>query len=224
MSATAERATLAHGFTMADVHRLANAAVSRARSKASDNVDRYEAAWFGIVEALYASDIITERELLFAGMDAVDRLAREHIQAHGLNHATQEWRPGFVKYWDEHVTPSHEGAAVERVALPQVLALLTPAQYDALVAVAVTPSLSAAAEALGIGYHSLLTHYYAARRICREAWHAPDAAPSERATEDACGSGHPKAKFQRTGPTGHQYCAECQRLAKKRRRAAGRAA
>lgn len=226
MTTIAETATLRGGFTMADVDRLAKVAAYR-HGGATDYEDRYDAAWFGIVSELYGEGEPTERDLLWAGIRAVQENADERNQAqgrsrrHGYEYGSG---PAFGKFWNDRVvTPSHEDGVVEKAALAQALATLTPEQYEALAAAAVCDTLHAATEALSLTPDVFLRRYYAAREQIRALWHEGETPRVPRATADMCGSNHPREVHGRVGPTGHRYCQECQRLAKARRRARGAA-
>lgn len=228
MSTLANTALLRAGYSMADLDRLATIAARR-HGGAADMADKYDTAWHGIAELLYASETDpTESELLFAAVRALQEFAAENRREHGRSHRHgYEYgsAPRFATYWNERVvTPDHAEPTAERLGLPQALATLTGEQYDAIAAVAALDSLAAAADALGITYAQLLRRFYAAREQVRVVWFEHETPRTTKATEDACGSGHAKSEHQRTGPTGHTYCKECQRLAKRRRRANGVAA
>ncbi len=226
MSAIGETATIRGDYSMAELDRLAMAAARR-HGGAADQSDSYEAAWFAIVEELYAADETpTERDLIYAGVRGVQRLHAERNQAQGRSQRRgREFgsSPAFVTFWNDHlVTPSHEDGVVEKTALAQVLSTLSGEQYEVLAAAAVCENLTQAATALGMPYWKFIDRFYAVRAACRALWfEGEEAPPVGTPTEDACGSGHSKDVHARTGPTGHNYCAECQRLAKKRRRARG---
>ena len=218
-----EVAELRGGFTMADVDRLAKVAAYR-HGGATDYEDRYDAAWFGIVSDLYGGGgDPDERDLLWAGIRAVQATVDERNQAQGRSrrHGYEFGSaPAFGKFWnDAVVTPSHEDGVVEKAALAQVLATLSGEQYEALAAVAVCDTLDAAADALDLTRDVFLRRYYTAREQIRALWHEGETPRDGRATAEACGSSHPRSIHGRTGPTGHHYCQECQRLAKARRRA-----
>lgn len=232
MSATAEIATIRGGYTMADIDRLAKAAAKRwGGVHAGDFLDRYEDAWFRIVARLYEADEPpTERELLFAGMDGVQDFLAERNRSQGRSHRHgYEFgsAPRFATYWNEATTTrSHEDGIVEAVALRQALAVLTPGQYEALIAASIAPSLHVAADALGLNYHAFIGRYYRARDAVKAAWFQGETPPvaagaRARVSDNACGSGHDAEVHGKVGPTGHRYCGECQRLARKRRRARG---
>lgn len=230
MSTVAHIATVRFGYTMAEVNRLAKASARRVM-QATDFDDRYDAAWHGIIVALYSAECDPgERELYFAGYSAAQRAATEAVQSHGRS--TRHGygfgsAPAFVKFWAQFsTTPSHEDAVAERVALAQVLATLTPGQYEALAAVAVCDTLQEAAEALAINYNTLISRYYGARDKVRRLWLEGETPRGSGTSADSprCKSDHDKATHQKTSPRGHRYCGECERLARKRRRAKGRAA
>lgn len=228
MTDIAETASIRGGYSMADLDRLAKVSARR-HGGSTDAADRYDAAWFGIVSHLYEADETpTERDLLFAGIRAVRESMAERNQAQGRSHRyAYEFgsAPRFATYWNEAlVEPSHEEPIVERTALAQALATLTAEQYEALAAAAVCQTLTQAAQALGIPYWRFIDRFYAARAAVLAVWFEGETPPSKRTSSQTCRSGHDRPRHWRTGPSGHGYCGECQRLAKRRRRARGAAA
>lgn len=222
MTTIAETATLRGGYTMSTLDRLA-AVAARRHGGATDYADRYDAAWFGIVNELYSAPAEpTERGLLFAGIAAVQAAVHERRQAHGASHRHDyEFgsAPAFGKFWNHSLTaPSPEEPVTERLALAQALATLTPEQYEALAAAAVCATQTEAAAALGLTTAVFLRRYYAARDQIRTIWFEGETPRRPIVTADACKSGHAKSTHQKVGPSGHRYCGECQRLAKQRRR------
>src|SRR5688500_8563376 len=114
---------------MADLDRLA-AVAARRHGGATDFDERYAAAWHGVTEALYSSeDVPVERDLLWAGVRAVQGWSAERNQAHGRSsrHGYEFGSaPAFATFWNEAaVAPSPESRVVERVALAQALSTLT---------------------------------------------------------------------------------------------------
>ena len=170
---------LRHGYTMADLHRIAKHAAHSAYGwMSSDYLDVLETAWFGAVEHLYtAEDPPRRTDLIAASRRAVNRLS--HDQLHHAGHykrrpdAGPGSMPAFVTYWWHQTapTPSPENSIVERHSLAQIVPLLTDAQRDALVSLAVHDNHLAAADALDLNYRAFRTRIFKARRRFLALWH-----------------------------------------------------
>ncbi len=228
MSLVAETATLVHGFTMADLDRIARAA-SRLRHyiRSVDENDRYECAWHAAAERLYSSvEPPRYMDLVLAGLTAIQKEVGAHLRHHGIDRNTWEPAPRFTLYWDastvdrpgrwpedftDHVT--------ERMALPQVLGLLTAMEYEAVSALAAHGSQVAAASAVGVSPHVFQQRIGRARRRIAEAWLAPDQPRQRRA--NACLSGHDRAEHGFMDEHGRWVCRTCKRNSHRRRRANG---
>src|SRR5262245_1688634 len=80
-----------HGYNLADIDRLARAAVAGARARAMDARDRYDAAWHTIAELLYTSATRPEPwELKWAGATAIDREGQDNGRHWGVDRANPE--------------------------------------------------------------------------------------------------------------------------------------
>ncbi|MEV5819255.1 hypothetical protein AB0L22_08780 [Micromonospora haikouensis] len=134
--------TLAHGYTLADLHRLARQSAGTNRSMAADHRDLLDTAWSAIAEAIYTAEHWpSEHALLTAGRAAIWRIANSHRTTYGYRN--REWdadlasAPRFCAYWlGARVTASPEESIVERVALPAVMAALGEPYRAAIVALA----------------------------------------------------------------------------------------
>jgi len=210
-------ATLAWGYTMADVDTLTRRAYNKAKNGAGiiAIVDRWEAAWFGIVEHLYAVDERPEPdELVKAGAHAVREAARECLQSHGLREGGNQRGSHFERYW-RSVNASEDDFTerlAERLALPQVLGQLTDKEYEAISALAVHGSNVRAAAALGVGTAAQTGNVLRARRKILEAWFSPET-PRQFAhkSPDACRYGHARAEYGRRNAAGAWECLRCRR-------------
>lgn len=147
---------LRYGYNLADMERLARAAVARAHSRFMDYTDRYDAAWHAIAEALYtAEQRPASQALLIAGMAAVNRVGREHERAHGYDgrnpEAGLEAAVGWLRYWELARRPdaSAEERIVDRLALWQIWQTLSPSHREVLHALAVHGDAETAAMAIG---------------------------------------------------------------------------
>ncbi|MFI1194049.1 hypothetical protein ACH4T9_12440 [Micromonospora sp. NPDC020750] len=135
--------TLAHGYTLADLHRLARQSAGSNRTMAADQRDLYDTAWSAIAEALYSAEHWpTEHHLLAVGKGAIWALVKDHRTTYGYR--DREWdaglasAPRFCAYWlGARVTASPEEPIVERFALPAVMAALSEPYREAIIALAV---------------------------------------------------------------------------------------
>lgn len=169
--------TVAHGYTMRDLDRLAHTAVNVAFARGMDYTDRYDAAWHAIAETLStAEQAPTRRDLTLAGATAVNRHAQDHHRQWGM---ARRWGagegsvPAFGRYWEleRRVAPSPEDGVVDRAALRQIWPRLSPTHQHVLMAMAVHADQVAAAEAVGKTTVCFRSHLKNARREFFELWH-----------------------------------------------------
>lgn len=173
---------LRYGFTLADLDRIARAAVAINLKwwSGSDRWQQVETAWSGIAEHLYAAeDPPTEGDLLTAARNAINDEVQGDRQALGLSHNGKP-SPRFHAYWNQVPDEPWEDRLVDRIALKQILPLLTGKQQSAVLALAAMGDYRAAAEALGIGYGTLNNRLSVARKAFDEHWYAPEAPPTRR--------------------------------------------
>lgn len=169
---------LRHGYTLRDIQRLAGHATKTAFGQSTSRTDRFQAAWDGIVEALYEAERWPSGDkLISAGRQAIALSSQAEQHHHGVRHdRTHEGAgsmPNFQRYWCLMTKPypSPEAHAVERVSVPQILARLYPCERKALAALAAHGTQEAAAHALGMklaSYRATLGH---ARRRFFALWH-----------------------------------------------------
>ena len=166
-----------HGYTLADIDRLARTAASRARGgRMIDPSESYHAAWSTITELLGTADEPpTWIGLLAAGMDAVGREAEEHRQLYGMGRASGSGvgsRPRFQSYWDMwRVTPSPEDGVIDRLALHQIWPELSRTYQRAIYAHAIHGDDYAAAASLGYTLGTYQSYLKRARAAYRLLWH-----------------------------------------------------
>ncbi|WP_340540427.1 hypothetical protein [Nocardioides sp. GXZ039] len=228
---TGEIATLAHGYSMADVEHFTRAAASRRRfSTMLDWGDRHEVAWFAIIELLYTtSERPTRYSLINAGANAIDAAINQELHHHGVRNTTYELGANAEMYWLAITAPPPDftDRVVERLALPQLLSLLTPKQYEAVAALAVHGDLISAAESLGLKMTTLHARVAAAREVLTAAWHAPETPRRRRSrseSDDVCTWGHDRATHTFRDPkTQKRICRACRRSRERRRSDARRA-
>jgi hypothetical protein len=175
---------LAHGWTLGQIHQLARLAVHTAGSMAGDWRERYETAWMGIVETLYAAPHWpTRHTLVQAGQVAIYRAVDEHLQAYGYYRRKTDGAvhgagssPAWRAYWWELLSPlayqSPERGVVERVALAQIWPTLTDGQRQAIASLAAHDNdFRSAAAAIGATSTGFRTQVSKARARFLAAWH-----------------------------------------------------
>jgi len=209
---------LRHGYTLASIRELTLIAVHcELFYRARDYHERVDIAWPAIAEHLYASEQQPSRsDLIHAGMSAIASLFVSEARSHGIN-VSQRGRtavPGtnFQKYWHLSTRPANglEERIVERVALTQIWATLSPRFRDAFTALAVHDDYGRAAAAVGktaAQYNSQLSY---ARRVFLALWHEHET-PSRP-------WGHDRRRRTPLTPR------DTARIMRQRRRAAGRRA
>lgn len=173
-----EAIDIRHGYTLADLDRMARAAVQMAWPRAMDYRERYETAWSAIAEHLCATDEEpVERDLKLVGCNAVNRLAQDHGRHWGLDRnnagAGFESARNFLRYWElsRRATGSPENGVVERLALAQIWPHLSDTHRMVLAAMAVHADNVIAAESVGKTYATFNTHLMSARRRFLTHWH-----------------------------------------------------
>lgn len=167
--------TLRHGYNLADVHRLTKMSIWRIWGLHLDYQTRYDMAWSGIVDLLYASDEPpTPGDLVFAGQDAIGIHVRDDMRHRGRGkHKDGDTMRGFAAYWEMSArhAPNPEHGVVDRLALWQIWPELTDAQRKALLALAALGTYQGAAASLGIAEKTFKQHVGNARRRFLELWH-----------------------------------------------------
>lgn len=233
MSEVAEIATVAHGYTMADINRIARIAVSKHRFSQSLNWDdRIESAWHGIVEELCSrADPPSFTELMHKGIDQISRDQDRRHQFLGRPDADGQSSPNFTRYWGERPSAlrplskkrlSFDDGFSERLcenmSLKHVLSVLTPAQYEALVTLAVfNNDRIRAAESLGLSIKAFGSRLYTGREAIKKVWFE-DETPPKREAGVTCRSGHLRSEHGLYREKYAQWtCLECKRAAARKR-------
>jgi DNA-directed RNA polymerase specialized sigma24 family protein len=167
---------VAHGYTLRDLENLARAVVMNNRTwwPAGDRDDLHAAAWHGIVEHLCTADEPpTRRDLLEAGRRALAEDVKATMRHHGARRDTSNNGQKYAMYWEwaGRAIPSPEAGIVERLALEQILAALTPRQREAFAALAAAGDYPEAARLLDIADQTLRSLLGRARTAFRELWH-----------------------------------------------------
>jgi hypothetical protein len=169
---------LRFGYTMPDIDRIARGAVNVAFPRGLDYGDRYDAAWYGVVEHLYtAEEKPTRRDLVTAGAHAVNDLAKDYYHTWGMAdrnlYGGDGTMPAFQRYWHlfRRVTPSPEDAVIDQAALRQIWPMLRPTHQKILLAMASHADQVYAAEATGKSVATFRSHLKNARREFFALWH-----------------------------------------------------
>ena len=170
-----------HGFTLAQLDRIAALATNTGRALVMHYQDRRDEAWSAIVEHLYAAEEPpTSHQLVEVGRSAIYDLIRSEFRemgfyrqhTDGVTHGPGS-SPKFRWYWECITVParSPEGPVVERMALAQILPRLAPAQRKAIIALAATDRYETAAALLGVSSSAFKSSIALGRRRFRELWH-----------------------------------------------------
>lgn len=165
-----------HGYTMADIHRIAQLAANTSWSRGGDYLDRFEAAWHAIVEELLTADSLPDRHaLVTVGQVATRDDVRAEMRHRGANADDRSSGYGvgknFNRYWWQRHTVSPEAQIVDQVALRQIWPRLTPLQRRDLLLYATTGNLGTAAKAAGMQRQAYVLALNRARRAFRRLWH-----------------------------------------------------
>lgn len=231
MSAVAETAELVWGYTMGRIDRIANRAAMKGASRFASRYISYdearEEAWQGIVDLLYlVPEKPSEWSLTEAGVRAVGERFRTDLRDQGRRQARgpeggYEDSPRFHAYWVHIVgaKPDWTDAVIERMALPRVLSTLTPAQYEAVAALAAHGTMAKAANALNIDYAALKHRVQAARKRALAVWFEGETPPGATKADPAlqCRYGHSRRDHGfRRDTDGVWVCRLCLRSAQRR--------
>lgn len=168
-----------HGYTLTDLDRLARMAAHRAYGgRILDPTDRYDTAWHTVAEMLCtAEEPPTTRQLLDAGITAVNRASQDHRHTWGMTRAWESAEgdmAAFMRYWelDRRVTASPEDPVVDRTALRQIWPRLSVTHQQVLYALAIADGdHREAAAALGKSLVTFRSHLKGARAAYRALWH-----------------------------------------------------
>jgi hypothetical protein len=214
---------LTHGYTLADINRIAASATRHAGTYMCDTADRYQMAWSAIVEHLYAVDVPpAERELWHRGRHAIWAAIRDDRRIHGApvkdRAAGHGDMPSFRRYWWDHaaVVPSCEERVVERLALRQIWPQLTDGHRSALAAYAAVGTIGGAASALGVSVTAMQSRLQRARVRAAELWHEHETAVRSRRRDyrartehdhlRPCGTATAYMRHRRRGETVDDAC------------------
>lgn len=165
---------LAHGYTLADLNRLAVHTVTRdVWHYGMSFPDRVEIAWSAMAETLYTHPQPPHVSTLMA---AAQTHIRQRVQSdrasHGIsNQDAHSPAPNFHRYWCNHHTASPENPVVERTALHQIWPRLAPRHRDVLTALAAHGDYTTAAASLAMTYTTFRATVADARKRFLRLWH-----------------------------------------------------
>ncbi|PSK91752.1 hypothetical protein CLV63_11933 [Murinocardiopsis flavida] len=196
--ACAEDEPLRPGWTARAIVRLANYAATHYRyATPLPWGERRDIAWSAIAEHLYAAaeppDIW---DLIRAGWNAITAHTRKHRAFHGqTEHGAA---PQFHRYWMLASSPtgSPEERVVERLALDQIWAALSPRQQELISALYYHEDYTRAAASLGLPVSSFYSMISRARRAFTALWHEHET--PTRAWGNDVRSGRPRHKHVTT--------------------------
>lgn len=176
---------LRFGYTADDVDRLVRRALRvNTSSSALDADDRFESAWFAVVEQLYsAREAPGEQELVHAGLKALHALWAESNHARGYSPKLGKTAPGYARYWLSRPAgpePVFVATVVDRLALRQIFTRITCKQRQALLALAMHQDHTKAAAALGLPSNTFSNRICEARATLLALWHEHETPPPWR--------------------------------------------
>jgi hypothetical protein len=197
--------TVAHGYTLTDIDRMARAACTADRSLAGDMTTRYDTAWSGIALALVEAESWPRPEALVrAGWQAIYAEVRAMQHTYGYSEHAKDFGPRAAAYWTRVPADHAEDRVIEPLAVQQIVATLTTAESRAITALAIHDDYQAAADALGVGYTTLHQAVRAARARFQRRWYAPETPPPVRGMDKRVRS----RTLSAACPQGHEFTPE----------------
>lgn len=162
-----------HGYTVADLSRIAGICVREAaRRGVRDLDDKRSAAMCALIEQLYACDCDPGGSALMRTAENAISHATDRFWANwGYNSATHELQKGFPRFWTSGAATPMDERVTERVAVYQVLAELTERQQQVVHVLVETGDRRAAAAVLGVDPTTVSAVLGNARRAFMALWH-----------------------------------------------------
>lgn len=211
-----------HGYTFTDLHLAAQLAANTCWTRGADYIDRFDAAWFAIAEALAAStEPISRHDLVSIGQVAVRDEVRAHMRHRGARPddltSGYEVAKNFNRFWCQRNTASPEAQVVDSTALRHIWPRLSQQHRDTITTYAlVDGDYRKAAAAAGTSVHNFCGRLNKARVAFRALWHegeAPsamwrqDCGPRPERWRNACGTNAAAARHRARK---EQLCGPCQ--------------
>ena len=194
---------IAHGYTLADLDRLAKTAAAAAPTTGLDGYTRYTLAWSAIAEALCDKQRHSRRDLINTGWQAINTEITACLHARGYKeghvHNGPASSPRYIQFWHPVGDDNAIDRLIEHIAARQAGEVFTRAQGQAVEALGRHDDHALAARSLGIGYGTFSTRLSAARAAFHAAWYAPDTPPTitrhdkrrgNQPPRTHCGAGH----------------------------------
>lgn len=190
--------SIAAGYTMDDLDRLAKTAAGLAPAYGLDGLTRYQTAWSAIAEHLITADQPpTRRELVGVGWQAINQELTACMHARGYRdghaHNGPASSPRYVTYWHQTGEESAVDRLVDHLAAVQIGDRFTLAEGRALEALARYGDYATAAAALDMPYQRFHRHVSQARRRFRRHWYAPETPPPASGHDKRRGNRPPRA-------------------------------
>lgn len=177
---------LRHGYTLDDLDRLTRTVLVIDRWRTDINTaDRYAAIHFAITEQILTADEPpTSGDLIACGRQAANRHVRTEMHHHGYDQrdtaAGPGALPGFQRYWQQSGRTPWDERLVESLSLAQIWPLLTLAQQQAVMALALTGDHQEAADSLGLTLIAFSGRLKTARNRVFGLWYEHEAPPRRR--------------------------------------------
>jgi hypothetical protein len=165
--------------------------------------DRVDAAWSAAAEALTKDAAAPEEDLLRAARNGITALADSTRRFYGLSRPSgwTQVTPQFGAYWWQPPLSGWENAVVDRIALGQVWAAISPADRRILRALADSDGdYRAAATSIGMGYGAYRAKLARSRAAFRRLWHDGE--------EPSRHQGRNRARTVTHCPADHEYTPE----------------
>lgn len=220
MSEVAEIATLAYGYTMADVERIARLAVRLRGNRLLDTDEAQYIAWHGVIVALYeAIEPPPRRDLIAAGSQALSSEIKKIASFEGFT-PDGGLAPRFQVYWSVRhgLEDDFTERIAERLSLPAALSTLTGGEYEALTTLAAFDGdMGATARALDIERGALTARLVKARRKIKAVWFEHETPRAWKSMDpDKCRNGHSRAEHGYRDDLGRWVCDICRRSINRR--------
>lgn len=169
-----------HGYTVADLSRIAGTCIrSAARRGVRDLDDKRAAAMCALIEHLHEGDCDPgSSALLRTAENAISNASDRYWANQGLNANTHEPQKGFPRFWNAGAPALLDERVTERVAVYQILAALPQRQDETIRALAECDGdPKAAALLLGLTPAGIAGNRRNAREAFLALWHEHETPP-----------------------------------------------
>lgn len=169
-----------HGYTAANVSRIAYVALREAARRGAHDLDEKRAiAVYAVITELHEHDCDPGLSILMRAAErAVQNATNADWSDAGYNSRTKELQKGFHPYWRPGDGTPFDERVTERVAVPQILAALTERQRETVQALLDSEgSHQAAALLLGVRPNSVACNLRNVRQAFRALWFEHETPP-----------------------------------------------